>query len=95
MAHDLFDTRQTFTTGNGSTGTYYSLPQLAKAGLGDISRLPVSIRIVLESVLRNFDGGKKVGEDHIRQLTAWGANDTRTNEIPFVAGGQRFLRYYH
>ncbi len=84
MAHDLFNTRQTFTTGNGTDGIFYSLPQLAKEGLGDISRLPVSIRIVLESILRNFDGGKKVGEEHIRQLTAWGANDTRTNEIPFV-----------
>ncbi len=84
MTHDLFNTRQTFTTGNGSEGTYYSLPQLENAGLGAISRLPVSIRIVLESVLRNFDGGKRVGEDHVRQLSAWGATDERSNEIPFV-----------
>ena len=69
MTHDLFNTRLTFTTGNGSTGTFYPLPQLANAGLGNISRLPVSIRIVLESVLRNFDGGKRVGEPHVRELS--------------------------
>ncbi len=84
MTHDLFNTRQTFTTGNGTEGTFYSVPQLENAGLGNISRLPVSIRIVLESVLRNFDGGKRVGEPHIRELSAWGATDERSNEIPFV-----------
>ena len=50
MSHDLFNTRQTFTTGTGEDGSYYSLPQLENAGLGNISRLPISIRIVLESV---------------------------------------------
>src|SRR5215470_11249012 len=84
MTHNLFETRQTFKTGNGSDGVFYSLPQLEKAGIGNISRLPVSIRIVLESVLRNFDGGKKVSEDNVRELAGWGANDERTNEIPFV-----------
>ena len=84
MSHNLFNTQQTFTTGDGSEGKFYSLPQLEKEGLGAISRLPISIRIVLESVLRNFDGGKKIGEDSVRQLAAWSANDERTNEIPFV-----------
>ena len=84
MTHNLFNSRLTFRTGSGGEGTYYSLPQLEKEGLGTISRLPVSIRIVLESVLRNFDEGKKVSEGHIRELAAWGANDERTNEIPFV-----------
>jgi len=84
MTHELFNTRRSFTTGDGGEGIFYSLPQLEKAGLGQISRLPVSIRIVLESVLRNFDGGKKVSEASIRALAAWGANDTRTAEIPFV-----------
>lgn len=84
MTHSIFNTRQSFQTGNGSTGEYYSLPQLTKEGLGDISRLPVSIRIVLESVLRNYDGGRKVSEANIRELAAWGATDERTSEIPFV-----------
>jgi aconitate hydratase len=84
MAHDLFDSRQTFTTGTGREGTFYSLPQLERAGLGAISRLPVSIRIVLESVLRNFDEGKRVGEQHVRALAGWRAEAERTDEIPFV-----------
>ncbi|MBK7935315.1 MAG: aconitate hydratase [Acidobacteria bacterium] len=84
MAHDLFETRQHFATGDGTTGTYYSLPQLEKAGVGNISRLPISIRIVLESVLRNFDGGKKVSEANVRALAAWQASEERSEEIPFV-----------
>lgn len=84
MTHNLFNSRQTFRTGSGTDGAFYSLPQLEKEGLGAISRLPVSIRIVLESVLRNFDDGKKISENHVRELAAWGANDERTNEIPFV-----------
>jgi aconitate hydratase len=84
MTHNLFNTRQSFTTGNGSEGTFYSLPQLEKEGLGAISRLPVSIRIVLESVLRNFDGGKKVSEANVRALAGWQAESERSEEIPFV-----------
>ncbi len=84
MTHNLFDSRKTFTTGTGEVGVYYSLPQLENAGLGNISRLPVSIRIVLESVLRNFDGGKRVSEDSVRELAAWRAVSERTSEIPFV-----------
>ncbi|MBX7053562.1 MAG: aconitate hydratase AcnA [Pyrinomonadaceae bacterium] len=84
MTHVLFNSRQTFSTGNGSEGIFYSLPQLEKAGVGRISRLPISIRIVLESVLRNFDGGKRVSEANVRELAAWVANGERTQEIPFV-----------
>ena len=84
MTHDLFNSRQSFITGNGTDGVFYSLPQLEKEGLGRISRLPVSIRIVLESVLRNFDGGKRVSEANVRELAGWAANGERTQEIPFV-----------
>jgi len=83
MSHDLFDSRKTFKLAGGGTGTYYSLPALEAAGLGKISRLPVSIRIVLESVLRNCDG-KKVAEEHVRELAAWSPTGARTAEIPFV-----------
>lgn len=78
-----FDTRQSFDAGNGRTAAYYSLPQLEKAGIGPISKLPVSIRIVLESVLRNCDG-VKVTEQHVRDLANWQPNAARTEEIPFV-----------
>jgi aconitate hydratase len=80
---NLFDSRQTFDTGNGKTAAYYSLPQLEKAGIGPISKLPVSIRIVLESVLRNADG-VKVTEKHVRDLANWQPNGERVEEIPFV-----------
>ncbi len=83
MSHNLFNSRQTFDIGNGSKGTFYSLPALEAAGLGKISRLPVSIRIVLESVLRNCDG-KRVQEQSVRELAAWQPMESRSNEIPFV-----------
>ncbi len=83
MPHNLHNTLQQFKLASGKTGKFYSLPALEKAGLGKISRLPVSIRIVLESVLRNCDG-KKVTEEHVRQLASWKPNAARTNEIPFV-----------
>src|SRR5215213_1311957 len=84
MTHNLFNTRQTFKTGEGGDGVFYSLPQLEKEGIGTISRLPVSIRIVLESVLRNFDEGKKVSESNVRALAAWNAAEERSEEIPFT-----------
>ncbi|MGD2139250.1 MAG: aconitate hydratase [Burkholderiales bacterium] len=83
MSHNLFNSFQEFTPKAGKKGKLYSLPALEKAGIGKISRLPVSIRIVLESVLRNCDG-KKVTEEHIRQLANWKPNAKRTEEIPFV-----------
>ena len=83
MSHNLFNTRQTFTLTNGKIGTLYSLKALETAGLGKISRLPISIRIILEAVLRNFDD-KKINETHIRQLANWQPNSPRTEEIPFV-----------
>ncbi|NWJ45388.1 MAG: aconitate hydratase AcnA [Chloroflexi bacterium] len=83
MAHNLFDTLQTFEIDGGRAGQYYSLPQLEKAGVGSISRLPVSIRIVLESVLRNYDG-QKILEKDIYNLAGWKPNASRTDEIPFV-----------
>ncbi len=82
MSHNLFKSLKEFAVGS-KTGKYYSLPALEKAGLGKISRLPVSIRIVLESVLRNCDG-KKVTEEHVRQLAGWKPVADRVEEIPFV-----------
>ncbi len=82
-SHNLFDTLQSFDFDGGKTGKYYSLPQLETAGVGPISKLPVSIRIVLESVLRNVDG-KRVAEKDVRALANWQPNAERTEEIPFV-----------
>ena len=82
-AHNTFDTLQQFDTGNGRRAAFYSLPALEKAGIGPISRLPVTIRLVLESVLRNCDG-KKVTENNIRELAQWQPRAPRTQEIPFI-----------
>ena len=83
MTHNLFNTLQEFETGSGKRARYYSLPALEKAGLGLISKLPVSIRIVLESVLRNCDG-ERVEERNVRELAAWKPQGERTSEVPFV-----------
>ena len=82
-SHNLFNSLQSFDLGGGRKGRFYSLPALEKAGLGKISRLPVSIRIVLESVLRNVDG-QKVTERDVRTLAAWNAKSPAPEEIPFV-----------
>ena len=81
--NDSFKARQTFDLGNGKQGTFFSLPALQKAGFSNISRLPVSLRIVLESVLRNCDG-KRVAEASVRSLAQWQPKAKRTEEIPFV-----------
>ncbi|HEY8460779.1 MAG TPA: aconitase family protein, partial [Blastocatellia bacterium] len=83
MPHNLFNTLQEFDLGNGKKGRFYSLPELEKQGVGPISRLPVSIRIVLESVLRNYDG-QKIKEDDVRALANWAPTAPRVAEIPFV-----------
>jgi aconitate hydratase len=82
MTHNLFDTLKGFKIGRGRTGKFYSLPELAKT-FPNVDRLPVSIRIVLEAVLRNCDG-KKVTEEHVRQLANWKPNAARVDEIPFI-----------
>jgi aconitate hydratase len=76
-----FNTLQKFSA-NGAEHSFYSLPALEKAGF-KISRLPVSIRLVLESLLRNCDG-KRVAEQAVRDLAGWQARAPRTEEIPFV-----------
>jgi aconitate hydratase len=83
MAHNLFNSLQTFNVKRNLTGEFYSLPQLEREGVGPISRLPVSIRIVLESVLRNYDG-KRITEGNVRRLANWEPNADRSEEIPFV-----------
>ncbi|WP_284454356.1 aconitate hydratase AcnA [Cupriavidus campinensis] len=83
MPHNLNNTLKEFKLGTGGRGQYYSLPQLGKALGVKIERLPISIRLVLESVLRNCDG-KKVTEEHVRQLAHWKPRADRVDEIPFV-----------
>jgi aconitate hydratase len=78
-----FNTLQKFDAGNGHEGYFHSLPDLEKQGIGQISHLPVSIRIVLESVLRNCDG-RKVRRKDVKSLANWNAKRPANEEIPFV-----------
>lgn len=80
---DEFKTLKKFDAGNGREGSLFSLPTLEEQGVGPISRLPVSIRIVLESVLRNCDG-KKVRRKDVETLANWNAKKPAQDEIPFV-----------
>ena len=77
------NTLRTFTTGSGQEGQFHSLPALAEEGFPNIAKLPVSIRIVLESLLRNKDG-LKVTEKDIENLANYNAKDTGEYEIPFT-----------
>ena len=81
-SHAFASTLKQFQTASGTTGQFYSLPVLAQQ-FPQVSRLPVSIRIVLESVLRNCDG-LKVGPEHVQELAQWKPQAPRTEEIPFV-----------
>ena len=81
QAHDKFSARDTFDTGNGSAGIY-RLSKLEDAGLTTISGLPYSIRVLLESVLRNCDG-YTVSEDDVKNLAAWSPT-SKPVEIPFL-----------
>ncbi len=80
--HAFPKTLKTFETAGGRTGRLYSLPALARQ-FPNVNRLPVSLRIVLESVLRNCDG-KKVTAEHVQQLANWQPQAARSEEIPFV-----------
>src|SRR3989442_4052674 len=78
-----FNTVTKVDAGIGRKGFLYSLPALEERGIGRISRLPVSMRIVLESVLRNCDG-KKVRRKDVEALAKWNAKSPANEEIPFV-----------
>ncbi len=83
MKHNLFNSLQTFSISDGRSGEFYSLPQLEKEGVGPISRLPFSIRVVLESVLRSYDG-ERITEEDIVHLANWSPEADRSKEIPFL-----------
>ena len=80
-AHNLFNTHRTLES-DGFACTYYSLPALEEAGIGSTTTLPVSLRILLESLLRNYDG-HQITEDDIVNLANWDARSPKALEIPF------------
>jgi aconitate hydratase len=80
--HAFAETLSEFQTASGRSGAFYSLPKLAKK-FPKVNKLPISLRVVLESVLRNCDG-QKVAPEHVAQLANWAPNGERSEEIPFV-----------
>ncbi|MGL6071439.1 aconitase family protein, partial [Craterilacuibacter sp.] len=83
MSHPYIQTRHALRLSDGRVFDYFSLKALEDAGIGPVSRLPVSIRIVLESVLRHCDG-LKVTPEHVRALANWQPVAERSAEIPFT-----------
>jgi aconitate hydratase len=83
MKFQSTDTLRPLPIEGSPASQYFSLAVLEEKGFGNISRLPHSIRVVLESVLRNLDGAS-VQEHHLRQLAAWKPQGERTDEVPFV-----------
>ena len=81
---DPFKARATLKTAHG-TYTYYSLAALTKAGIGKVDKLPFSIRILLESMLRNLDGFIVTADD-VSGLANWNAKAPAQEEIPFMPG---------
>jgi len=83
MSHNLYESLQEFSFGAGQTGRYYSLRALEQACVAKVTRLPVSLRVVLESALRNFDG-RKITEAHLKNLANWQPKGERKQEVPIV-----------
>lgn len=81
----MIDARQRLQLSTGAQASYYSLPHLEKIGLANVSRLPVSLRIILESVLRNLDGHRIQDED-VEKIARWQPNAKRSAEVPLVVG---------
>src|SRR6185312_10178544 len=81
----MIDARRRLPLPSGVSTTYYSLPQLETLGMGRVSRLPVSVRILLESVLRHVDG-RRIREEDVEALARWQPGAPRTMEVPFVVG---------
>jgi aconitate hydratase len=81
----VIDVRQPMQVPSGPAQTYFSLPLLERKGVAKVSRLPVSVRILLESVLRNLDG-RRIRDEDALALATWQPQAPRAAEVPFVVG---------
>lgn len=80
--NDIFKARSSFSV-NGKQYNYYRLQALEEAGIGNVSKLPYSIKILLESVLRQYDG-KTIKKEHVENLAKWGTEEQRSDvDVPF------------
>lgn len=78
---DQFSVRTSLNAG-GKSYVYYRLQGLEEQGLGDVSKLPFSIKVLLEAAVRQFDG-RAITLEHVKQLANW-ANGREDKEIPFI-----------
>lgn len=78
---NLYNSKQSFEL-NGKRYHYYRLKAIEEAGVAKISRLPYSIRVLLESVLRQVDG-RVITKDHVDNLAKWGTGEVKDGEVPF------------
>ncbi|HBI02838.1 MAG TPA: aconitate hydratase, partial [Paenibacillaceae bacterium] len=80
--NDKFSVRSGLEVG-GKSYSYYSLPKLAEQGFGSISKLPYSIKVLLEAAVRNFDG-VAITDEHVNQLANWAEGQDANKEVPFT-----------
>src|SRR6478736_3986166 len=79
---DTFSVRKQLTVGTNSF-QYYSLPDFENQGHGTVSNLPVSIRVLLEAAIRQFDG-RAITSEHVKQIAGWAEGRDENKEIPFI-----------
>ncbi|PFH88652.1 aconitate hydratase AcnA [Bacillus sp. AFS088145] len=79
--NDVFQSRSTFTA-NDKTYHYYRLKAIEEAGVAKIGKLPYSIKVLLESVLRQVDG-RVITKDHVENLAKWGTSELQDVDVPF------------
>src|SRR5690606_27744484 len=79
--NDVFNAKRTFQS-NGKSYHYYDLKALEEAGIGKISKLPYSIKVLLESVLRQYDG-RVIKKEHVENLAKWGTDEVKEVDVPF------------
>lgn len=81
MSNDVFNSRKSFTL-DGKQYNYYELAALEQAGVGNVSKLPYSIKVLLESVLRQLDG-RVITKEHVENLAKWGTSEVKDIDVPF------------
>jgi len=91
MSNDVFKARTVFEV-NGKRYHYYRLTALEDAGVANVARLPYSIKVLLESVLRQMDG-RAITKEHVEDLAKWGSDEVKDKEVPF-AFPLRFCRIH-
>ncbi|WP_068782762.1 aconitate hydratase AcnA [Paenibacillus phocaensis] len=81
-ANDFFSSARTLEVG-GKSYRYYDLQALEQQGLGSISKLPFSIKVLLEAAVRQYDG-RAITQEHVKQIAGWSEGRDENKEIPFI-----------